>query len=194
MLQRAWRTGRGATVAADDAISSCRKRPRSPSSDSVKPGESADGHNLLAELVRGRKSLGAFLGARGCRCTPSPDMPEPVSSEAMKAARVPGPVGGGLCTVPQGAEAAATYFSGGYTTRRYAAAPTIPAQYNPLPLEAQSGWAATVAAVQLETAWSGAREDATSRRHFAEALRASTEEYLCAWTGWELGVIISRSE
>lgn len=83
--------------------------------------------------------------------------------------------------------AAATYFWGAYTCRRYGAASTIPENMDPLTAEARSEWGSKVAAVQLETSWDGVRESERARAAFGQGLCEATQEVLQAWRGWGLG-------
>jgi hypothetical protein len=99
----------------------------------------------LAEIIRGPRSFGAALESCGFPCTPSPGQPRPV---------VPG-------------VEHHTYFSGGYTTRRYGAPDTVPKHSNPLP---SSSWCRNVAVVQLEPEIR-VREDPHLREKFAAAVR-----------------------
>lgn len=138
----------------------------------------------LVELVRGPGSLGGLLEASGFRCTPSPSYPQPVTAEALASARL---LRADLCGTsgpPKDVVQGATYFWGAYTVRKYGCARSVPPECNPLPVEAQEGWANNVAAVQLETSWIGVREDAPSRIRFGEALRKAVECILKSWKGW----------
>jgi hypothetical protein len=49
--------------------------------DQCRPG-------LLAELIRGTRSLGGLLARHGHTCCPSPEIPEPVSAESLREAKV----------------------------------------------------------------------------------------------------------
>jgi len=112
----------------------------------------------LAGIIRGPHSLGGLLAKRGCPCTPSPDIPVPVSPEALRRAEqghhdiraINGP--------PDAVARASTYFWGGYSIRRYGVADTIPAPCSPLPKEA-AAWTKDVAAIQLETAWNARQSE-----------------------------------
>ena len=151
----------------DDAIDS--KQPRPSSIDAILQIPRGQTKSL-AGLVRGRESLGSFLETRGFPCTPSPATPQPVEREALLAAQdsaaditaVKGP--------PPEAAAAATYFWGAYSIRRYAASATVPVEMSPLSATESTGWASKVAAVQLETSWTGVRENAAMRLAFGRAL------------------------
>lgn len=151
----------------DDAIDS--KHPRPSSIDTllqIPRGQSKS----LAGLVRGRQSLGAFLETRGFPCTPSPATPQPVQREALFAARDSAADITATKGPPPEAAAAATYFWGAYSIRRYAASATVPVDMNPLSDTERARWASKVAAVQLETSWTGVRESAETRLAFGRAL------------------------
>ena len=131
--------------------------PRRSSVDSfLKPGKT------LSSLIRGEDSLGSLLGKRGCVCTPSPFHPAPVSAEALQHAQHQQHDIHARSGPPHEVARAATYFWGGYSIRRYAVADTIPPQSSPLP-EESGAWNESVAAIQLETAWS-ARQSEQARR------------------------------
>eukprot|EP00933_Yihiella_yeosuensis_P045385 TRINITY_DN4074_c1_g7_i1.p1 TRINITY_DN4074_c1_g7~~TRINITY_DN4074_c1_g7_i1.p1 ORF type:complete len:360 (+),score=45.61 TRINITY_DN4074_c1_g7_i1:104-1183(+) len=138
----------------------------------------------LAGLVRGPKSLGGLLGQHGIPCTPSPDIPEPVTSDAIAAAKASKLDVKALTGPPEEAARAATYFWGGYSARRYGAPDTVPAHCNPLPPSDEAPWVKKVAAVQLETSWTGARENADARAHFAQSLHSAVVVLLETWAGW----------
>jgi len=128
-------------------------RPRKSSLNSLpcrKENESS-----LSEVIRGSRSFGAALERCGFPCTPSPGQPRPV---------VPGVEHVRPNALGIGSD---TYFSGGYTTRRYGAPDTIPQFSNPLP---SSGWSRNVAVVQLEPEMR-VREDPQLREKFAAAVR-----------------------
>eukprot|EP00927_Polykrikos_kofoidii_P009000 TRINITY_DN13743_c0_g1_i1.p1 TRINITY_DN13743_c0_g1~~TRINITY_DN13743_c0_g1_i1.p1 ORF type:complete len:355 (-),score=45.37 TRINITY_DN13743_c0_g1_i1:121-1185(-) len=146
--------------------------------------QGAGEQHRLSELVRGPSSLGALLLAHGCPCTPSPEIPRPVEADVLVSARAAAPPTCAVTGPPSGPSRCATYFSGGYTTRRYGAPWSVSAGFNPLSPEAQESWAAHVSVVQLETCWVGVRENEVARRHFAKSLQEVTEAFLLKWYAW----------
>lgn len=152
-----------------------REPPRPTSLDALfRPSYgSSNGGSLvaaegLAPLVRGPNSLGGLLSARGFPCTPSPDIPSPVTASEP------------------------TYFHGGFTARRYGAPDTVPAGSNPLSGAARQTWAQHVAAVQVETSWVGVRDDTTAKEKFAQALRESVDMFLKMSRGWPVQSSVSN--
>ena len=164
---------------SDDAID--RAPPRPSSVDALLRGAAAEQPGGLAALVRGPASLGGLLERAGFPCVPSPSSPQPVAEEALRAAQASKADIKAALGPPAAAVAAATYFWGAYTIRRYGAAATTPADGNPVPGE---GWARHVSAVQLETSWDGVRDSQPNREAFGQALCASALELLRAWRRW----------
>eukprot|EP00445_Apocalathium_hangoei_P012202 CAMPEP_0203880596 /NCGR_PEP_ID=MMETSP0359-20131031/24988_1 /ASSEMBLY_ACC=CAM_ASM_000338 /TAXON_ID=268821 /ORGANISM="Scrippsiella Hangoei, Strain SHTV-5" /LENGTH=352 /DNA_ID=CAMNT_0050800245 /DNA_START=8 /DNA_END=1066 /DNA_ORIENTATION=+ len=138
----------------------------------------------LAAVLRGPDSFGALMEVRGCPCTPSPSRPQPVSQAALRAARSAHLDMSAALGPPPEAARAATYFSGGFTTIRYAAPARVGPKQDPLTKEAQEGWASKVAGVQLETAWAGVRDSDDSKRNFGVAMQGSVAAFLGRWYGW----------
>eukprot|EP00746_Dinoflagellata_sp_MGD_P076122 gnl/MRDRNA2_/MRDRNA2_30626_c0_seq1.p1 gnl/MRDRNA2_/MRDRNA2_30626_c0~~gnl/MRDRNA2_/MRDRNA2_30626_c0_seq1.p1 ORF type:complete len:333 (-),score=57.67 gnl/MRDRNA2_/MRDRNA2_30626_c0_seq1:281-1246(-) len=153
---------------ADEVLDAVPPRPSSMDAFIGKSNAESPG---LSAIIRGNTSLGALLEVQGFRCTPSPSIPQPVAADVLKAARqTQADIHGKSAPPSKGAAAAATYFWGAYTARRYGAPRTVPEQFNPLPLDAQQSWANKVAAVQMETSWEGVRVDAASRQRFGDAI------------------------
>jgi len=140
-------------------------------------------------LLRGAKSLGAFLESRGFRCTPSPTTPEPVKAIPLhkyrEARKDADDIAGKSGPPPEEAKAV-TYYWGAYTVRRYGAAHTVLDDASPLPKEDQETWARNVAAIQLETSWLGVRDGILEQRTFGEGLAWASEQLLEAWLGWTM--------
>ena len=151
----------------DEAIDSKQPRPSSIDSLLQFPRGQSKG---LAGLVRGRDSLGALLESRGFPCVPSPATPQPVQREALQAAKASAADITAAKGPPPEAAAAATYFWGAYSIRRYAAGATVPVEMSPLSHTERTGWASKVAAVQLETSWEGVRESEATRLAFGRGL------------------------
>merc|ERR1712137_1236216 len=155
-------------------------RPEWPSASSRPGGMSA--------LVRGEKSLGAYLEKRGFKCTPSPRQPIPVEVIPLHFARMAenDPVAFSKTDAKVPEAKTVTYRWGDYTTRRYGTPGSLSPDESPLPEADQQTWAKHVACIQLATSWLGVRDGILERRSFGEHLCWATENALRDWMGWTM--------